>query len=275
MDGLLDHQRDEPAELARHRVLAVRADRHQLDSPQGTKMIEQLADHLEDVDGRVPLEERNAYEMDVEQDTPDAGADANVEERRVEVSGAVADERECPDLVIVQNIRQDLQVCANVHADHLADLMIVEAGKSRVAERILVVGDHSGRLPEGQANRRVLQHQIVQGGVGDLGHVRPIRLLLEQLHGIGFGDGLQLFVLLVQLWLEEHVADDHLDDVFRHGDAQSRLSGIQVVMHRVLRALLGVEEPLLLLHAERRILLELLLVLRLDVGGEVVLAERR
>jgi hypothetical protein len=28
----------------------------------------------------VPLEEQNAYEMDVEQDTSDAGADANVEE---------------------------------------------------------------------------------------------------------------------------------------------------------------------------------------------------
>ncbi len=152
VDGLLDHQRDEPAEPACHRVLAVRADRHQLDPPQGTEMIEQLADHLEDVDGRVPLEERNAYKMDVEQDTPDVGADANVEERRVEVSGAVTGERERPDLVVVQNIRQDLQVCANVHADHLADFMIVEAGKSRVAERILVVGDHGRRLPEGQAN---------------------------------------------------------------------------------------------------------------------------
>ncbi|CAK9869104.1 unnamed protein product [Sphagnum jensenii] len=28
MDGLLDHQHDEPAELARHRVLAIRVDRH-------------------------------------------------------------------------------------------------------------------------------------------------------------------------------------------------------------------------------------------------------
>jgi len=46
-------------------------------------------------------------------------------------------------------------------------------------------------------------------------------------------------------------------------------------MHRVLRALLGVEKPLLLLHAERQVLLELLLVLQLDVGGEVVLEERR
>ncbi len=94
VDGLLDHQCDEPTEPARHCVLAVRADRHQLDPPQGTKMIKQLADHLEDVGGRVPLEERNAYEMDVEHDTPDAGADANVEERRVEVNGAVAGERE-------------------------------------------------------------------------------------------------------------------------------------------------------------------------------------
>jgi len=150
VDGLLDHQRDKPAEPARHRVLAVRANRHQLDPPQGTEMIEQLADHLEDVDGRVPLEERNAYEMDVEQDTSDAGADANVEERRVEeVSGVITGERERPDLVVVQNIRQDLQVCANVHADHLANLMIVEAGKSRVTERILVVGDHDRRLHEG------------------------------------------------------------------------------------------------------------------------------
>jgi hypothetical protein len=64
-------------------------------------MIEQLADHLEDVDGRVPLKERNTYEVDVEQDTPDAGANANVEEQRVEVSGAVASERERPDLVVV------------------------------------------------------------------------------------------------------------------------------------------------------------------------------
>ncbi len=80
VDGLLDHQRDELTEPTRHRVLTVRVNRHQLDPPQGTEIIEQLADHLEDVDGRVPLEEQNAYEMDVEQDTSDAGADANVEE---------------------------------------------------------------------------------------------------------------------------------------------------------------------------------------------------
>ncbi|CAK9858221.1 unnamed protein product [Sphagnum jensenii] len=36
MDDLLDHQRDELAEPACHRVLVVRADRHQLDPPQGT-----------------------------------------------------------------------------------------------------------------------------------------------------------------------------------------------------------------------------------------------
>ncbi|CAK9232471.1 unnamed protein product [Sphagnum troendelagicum] len=96
--------------------------------------------------------------MDVEQDTPDAGANANVEEQRVEVSGAVAGEQEHPDLIVIQNIRQDLQVYVDVHVDHLADLMIVKADKSRVAERILMVGDHGRRLPEGQANRRVLQH---------------------------------------------------------------------------------------------------------------------
>ncbi|CAK9232469.1 unnamed protein product [Sphagnum troendelagicum] len=40
VDGLLDHQRDEHAEPAHQRVLAIRADQHQLDPPQGTEMIE-------------------------------------------------------------------------------------------------------------------------------------------------------------------------------------------------------------------------------------------
>jgi len=73
-------------------------------------VIQQLADHVEDVGGRVTLEERDTDEMDVEQDAPDAGADANVEERRVMMSVAVTSEGERPDLVVIQNIRQDLQV---------------------------------------------------------------------------------------------------------------------------------------------------------------------
>jgi hypothetical protein len=73
-------------------------------------VIQQLADHVEDVGGRVTLEERDTDEMGVEQDAPDAGADVNVEERHVVMSAAVAGEGKRPDLVVIQNIRQDLQV---------------------------------------------------------------------------------------------------------------------------------------------------------------------
>jgi len=78
--------------------------------PPTTDVIQQFVDHVEDVGGRVTLEERDTDEVDVEQDAPDAGADANVEERRVVMSAAVAGEGERPDLVVIQNIRQDLQV---------------------------------------------------------------------------------------------------------------------------------------------------------------------
>ncbi len=54
------------------------------------------------------------------------------------MSTPVVSERERPDIVVVQDIRQDLQVGADVDADHLADLVIVEAHRFPIAKHVLV-----------------------------------------------------------------------------------------------------------------------------------------
>jgi len=101
--------------------------------------------------------------------------------------------------------------------------MIVEAPKLSVVECILVVANHDRRLPERQADRRVFEHQIVQGGVGYSGHIRPVRLHVEEFEGICLCNRLHPLVVLAQLRLKEHVADDDFDNVLRHEEAQRRL----------------------------------------------------
>jgi len=66
-------------------------------------------------------------QMDVEQAVTDIDADAHIKEWHALMNTPIAGERECPDIVVVQDIRQDLQVGADVDADHLVDLVIVEA----------------------------------------------------------------------------------------------------------------------------------------------------
>jgi len=94
--------------------------------------------------------------MDVEQVATDIDADAHVKEWHALMSTLVAGERKRPDIVVVQDIRQDLQVGANVDTDHLVDLVIIEAHKFPVAKHVLVLPDHSRRLPERQVDWRVL-----------------------------------------------------------------------------------------------------------------------
>ncbi len=95
-------------------------------------------------------------QMDVEQAATDADADAHIKEWHTLMSTPVANEQERPDIVVVQDIRQDLQVGVDVDADHLADLVIIEAHKFPVVKHILVLPDHSRHLPEWQADWRVL-----------------------------------------------------------------------------------------------------------------------
>jgi len=68
------------------------------------------------------------------------------------MSTPVASERERPNIMVVQDIRQDLQVDADVNTNHLANLMIVEAHQFPVAKHVLVMRDHSRRPPERQAD---------------------------------------------------------------------------------------------------------------------------
>ncbi len=95
-------------------------------------------------------------QMDVEQAATDIDADAHVKEWHAWMSTLVASEQEHLDIVVVQDIRQDLQVGADVDVDHLANLVIVEAHQFPVAKHILVLPDHSRRLPERQADWCVL-----------------------------------------------------------------------------------------------------------------------
>ncbi len=55
----------------------------------------------------------------------------------------IAGQRKRPDIVVVQDIRQDLQVGVDVDADHLADLVIVEAHQFPVVKHVFVLPDHS------------------------------------------------------------------------------------------------------------------------------------
>jgi hypothetical protein len=95
-------------------------------------------------------------QMDVEQAATDIDADAHIKEWHALMSTPVADERERPDIVVVQDIWQDLQVGTDVDANHLADLVIVEAHQFPVPKHVLVLPDHSRRLPERQVDWRVL-----------------------------------------------------------------------------------------------------------------------
>ncbi len=95
-------------------------------------------------------------QMDVEQAATDTDVDAHVKEWHALMSIPVAGERERPDIVVVQDIRQDLQVGTDVDADHLADLVIVEAHQFPIAKHVLVLPDHNRRLPKQQADWRVL-----------------------------------------------------------------------------------------------------------------------
>jgi len=95
-------------------------------------------------------------QMDVEQAATDIDANAHVKEWHALMSTLVVGEWERPNIVVVQDIRQDLQVGADIDADHLADLVIVEAHQFPVAKHVLVLPDHNRCLPEWQADWRVL-----------------------------------------------------------------------------------------------------------------------
>lgn len=109
-------------------------------------------------------------------------------------------------------------VGADVDADHLADLVIVEAGQYGDSERVLVLLDDARRVPERHSERRLIQDQIVQDQVADLGDVRPVQLIVEKSQGIRLRDRVHPLVVVVQLLLEENVADDALEDALRGGD---------------------------------------------------------
>ncbi len=124
---LLVHEHHKSAFRSGHGVLTVRANWQHLVSPRTTKLVEQLANHLVDVYGRVAIVEWDDDQIDVEQAATDTDADAHVKEWHALMSTPVAGEWERLDIVVVKDIRQDLQVGTDVDADHHADLVIVEA----------------------------------------------------------------------------------------------------------------------------------------------------
>lgn len=274
VEGLLRHQRDEPADTARNRVLNAQAYRHQNEPQIKTQMVKTLAEHLSDVHGRVKLVERVADYMHVVQNAPDADTDAKVEEGYALMSDPVAGERERSDVVVAQDVRQDLQVGLDDDADLLADFVIVEAGVFGVAERILLLPDHARSLFERHPELCVLQDQIVQERVADLGNVRPVRMLVEQFQGVLICDRVHVRFVLVQIRIEENVADDALDDSLRDGDGQRRLRRIHVPVHGLMEELLGGEVRLLVGDAEGLVIFELLRIMLAGVLGEVVLEKR-
>ncbi len=154
--GLLIHERHKSAFPSGHGVLTVRADRQQLVPPKTAELVEQLSNHLADVYDRVAIVEWDDNQMDVEHATIDTDADAHIKEWHALMSTPIAGERERPDIVVVQDIREDLQVGADVDADHLADLVIFKAHQFPVAKHVLVLPDHSRRLLERQADWHVL-----------------------------------------------------------------------------------------------------------------------
>ncbi|CAM6015971.1 unnamed protein product [Sphagnum balticum] len=78
--GLLVHERHKSAFPSGHGVLTVRANRQQLVPPRTAKLVEQLANHLADIYGRVAIVEWDDDQMDVEQAATDIDADAHVKE---------------------------------------------------------------------------------------------------------------------------------------------------------------------------------------------------
>ncbi|CAK9190116.1 unnamed protein product [Sphagnum troendelagicum] len=78
--GLLVHEHHKSAFPSGHGVLTVRADQQQLVPPRTAKLVEQLANHLADVYGRMAIVERDDNQMDVEQAATDINADVHVKE---------------------------------------------------------------------------------------------------------------------------------------------------------------------------------------------------
>ncbi len=78
--GLLVHERHKSASPSGHGVFTIRADRQQFVPPRTTELVEQLANYLADVYGRVAIIEWDADQMDVEQAATDTDVDAHVKE---------------------------------------------------------------------------------------------------------------------------------------------------------------------------------------------------
>ena len=132
--GFLGHQRDKSAKPSRHYVFAFHIDQDQFGPLGNTRMVEQLADHLVDVLGHVPLIERDADDMRIVQDT----ANVYVKVRHTFVGGPIAGKRERLDF-IVRDVRHDLQVSADIVADHLANLVIIKTSQLHTAKCVLVL----------------------------------------------------------------------------------------------------------------------------------------
>ncbi len=78
VSGLLVHERHKSAFPSGHGVPIIRADRQQLVPPRTAELVEQLANHLVDVYGRVAIVEWDDDQMDVEQAAIDTDAEAHV-----------------------------------------------------------------------------------------------------------------------------------------------------------------------------------------------------
>jgi hypothetical protein len=77
---LLVHECHKSAFPFGHGVFTVRADRQQLVPPRTAELVEQLANHLANVYGRVVIVKWDDDQMDVEQAATDTDADAHVKE---------------------------------------------------------------------------------------------------------------------------------------------------------------------------------------------------
>ncbi len=78
--GFLVHERHKSAFPSGHVVLAVRANRQHLLSPRTAELVEQLANHLADVYGRMAIVKWDDDQMGVEQAATDTYTDAYVKE---------------------------------------------------------------------------------------------------------------------------------------------------------------------------------------------------
>lgn len=124
---------------------------------------------------------------------------------------------------MIRDIRHDLQVGADVGADHLADLLIVQIDQSPASKNVRILPEQRRSLPECQADLGVLQCQIIQDEVCDHGHVRSVILLARKRQGVILSNGLHIHVTHVQIRLEQQVGNDHLDDALRRRNGQRRL----------------------------------------------------